>query len=605
MHTQQRLLSFLPVLLIGVLSFLLFAFLWESHTIESVCLERIRHETELQTRMSAMLAEHFLRTEPEEQLARFASTTLAPVCDRSTRITLMRNDGTVLVDSWEENQSMPSHRNRPEVADFLARTFPPDQPYPCLTLTRYSTTTRQKMLYCVTGFYAGEQRYLMRTAVPVGSIESVVTKVRREVTLLSFLAMTIAIGLGYLLFYWLTQPLTRLRAATKKIAEGTFETPLPTVRRGSLREIASSIAKMSDKLQNQFKLLSRENILHEAILDSLQEGVILTDDQGRVLHMNATAARLIGTNVDLALSRPLIALWRNTALENLLDKLNSTGNDEPGNPASTALEDNITHNHYEIHVFAKQVPGIANSRGCLLVLYDKTKEFRLENYRRDFIANLSHEIKTPLTVISGAAEALSLDSSLSDDLKELVQTLALHATRLHCLLEDVLSLAKLESFEMKNEFAREKLPLADTIEIALSLCTPLAEERNMTLAFTDKTDAREFLFSPLLMEQVVVNLVENAIKYSNKGDTINVELSEQPSGTVRFTVEDHGRGIPEEDRQRVFERFYRVDRSRARASGGTGLGLAIVKHIVQLHAGTVYIAPSDAGAVFVVELPQA
>ncbi|MGL6226770.1 MAG: sensor histidine kinase [Thermoguttaceae bacterium] len=604
---SKRLLSLLPFLLIVILTALLAGFLWESQVLEQRFIRRIGRETELSTKIAAVAIRDLLRNQSEEVIPGFVSDQLTPLLDTSTRITVLREDGRVLADSWENPATMSNHADRQEFVAIqkIMDENKSDQTshlLPCISFQRYSVTTHQNMLYCITGFETQRGLYFVRTAVSVQSIEQMTNKIRRDITVLTVLAMFLAIGLGYLLFYWLSQPLTVLSDAALKIASGSSDTKLPQLRGHSLRQIASIIADLSVQLQTQMLQLSQEKKVRDSIFDTLVEGVILIDREGVILEINRAAASILDSREDQARKKMITSIWRNPEVELFFNELFLRTK-----PFSEyqKKEFNFVTNTKNVTLTVDPLILETQKEAFLLVLYDLTRMKKLENYRRDFIANLSHEIKTPLTVISGIVEALQ-EGVINDPSKRetFLQTLSLHAERLNRLLEDVLSLANLECHPENQTFIKEHFPLAETVQIAIALCKPRADSRQMTLTFVDKTENRCIALNPSLLEQAVVNLLDNAIKYSISGDTINVILEpDKDESGLRLVVEDHGRGIPLEHRARVFERFYRVDSSRDRQLGGTGLGLAIVKHIAQLHGGGVSVEPTiPTGSRFIIHL---
>ncbi|MGL4943037.1 MAG: sensor histidine kinase [Thermoguttaceae bacterium] len=588
----NRFFSFVPFLLCTILAVLLLGFIWESHSLARLFMERIEREIAISTQMAALAVRDMLSDTSPEAIPDFLETRLTPLLDKSTRVTVLRADGTVLADTWEDPSVMANHADREEIVAFLKK-YSDNQlaVLPCLTSQRYSTTVHQQMLYCITGFDSVHGRILVRTAVSVQAIDAVTTKIHRNVLGISLLAILLALIFGYVSFIRFSKSLVKLSHAARKIASGDASIRLPTLHSDSLQQLSQTIYDMSEQLQKKVLQLSHEKTIRDSIFGNLVEGIVLVDRSGRILEINRAAAEMLATREELAKNRALAAVWRDPAVETFFKDL--TGKQPHRNVVHFAGDNK------EISVIAD-----ASDFGILLVLYDRTRMKKLETYRRDFIANLSHEIKTPLTVIVGTVEAL-LDGAADDTVDaaakrtQFLQTLASHAERLTRLLEDVLTLSNLECAPERDELKRETLPLAETVEVAIALCKPCATERQMTLEFVDKTDRAIWSFSPTLLEQAVVNLVNNAVKYSIQGDTIRIVL-ERDDREFRLVVQDHGRGIPLEHRERVFERFYRVEVSRDRQTGGTGLGLAIVKHIAQLHGGTASVEPtSPSGATFV------
>ncbi|MBU4393653.1 MAG: ATP-binding protein, partial [Proteobacteria bacterium] len=241
--------------------------------------------------------------------------------------------------------------------------------------------------------------------------------------------------------------------------------------------------------------------------------------------------------------------------------------------------------------------------GALIVLNDVTKLRRLESIRRDFVANVSHELKTPITSIEGFAETL-LDGALDEpeDARRFVEIIGKQASRLHAIVEDLLALSRVEQEARREEIVLQELPVAEILQSAIQSCSSRVEEEDMTISLVcaEEITAR---INPALLEQAVVNLLDNAVKYSGKGSEIRVE-AEKNANEVLIRISDNGVGIAPQDIPRIFERFYRVDKARSAKLGGTGLGLSIVKHIVAAHHGHITVESSPGkGSIFTINLP--
>ena len=327
---------------------------------------------------------------------------------------------------------------------------------------------------------------------------------------------------------------------------------------------------------------------------------LLIDAAGIIIDTNRAARRIFQINGDPR-NRQAAALLRNEALDDFLKQLRKTGN-----PAEAEFTFPLPEGDKQLRVRGCPLRWNEDTRqGILLVFYDMTQLRKLESFRRDFIANVSHEIKTPLTVIRGAVETL-LDGALDDPehAKRFLEIIATHSERLNSLVQDILSLSQLECRALSEERELENATLSLVIGSAVKLEEPRAEEAGIRLV-TEIIDDPPVRIDPQLMEQAIVNLIDNAIKHSGEKEEIRIRLHAE-NGFAILDVIDHGCGIASVHLERLFERFYRVDKARSRKAGGTGLGLAIVKHAMQLHHGTAEVMsrPGE-GSTFSLKLPIA
>ena len=349
--------------------------------------------------------------------------------------------------------------------------------------------------------------------------------------------------------------------------------------------------------EEQRRLALQEQARRQTIFDGMIEGIVLLDPQGRVEFMNLALRRFLGCTTD-ARGRPLLELVRKPELSDLLRRIAAEGQ-----VSGTEIE--LTEpSPRSLQINASMFPGPAGaSQGVILVFHDVSRIKQLENTRRDFVANVSHELRTPLSLIKGFVETL-LGGALQqpDQAARFLQTIDKHTDRLTFLIEDLLTISRLESGQVLMNLQPVQLH-----EVAARVCEDLltrAREKNIALenrvpeSLGVQADADR-------LQQVLFNLVENAIKYGRADGHVSIGARPILDKKIEVWVSDDGPGIPAESRDRVFERFYRVDRARSRETGGTGLGLSIVKHIVQAHGGEVWVnSELDKGTTFYFTLPQ-
>ncbi|MBI3097666.1 MAG: HAMP domain-containing protein [Planctomycetes bacterium] len=524
-----------------------------------------------------MLGEAALRLRSEAHLSRWALGQPDPdaalkwmAAQSDTRLTLIAPDGTVLADSVGVPKTMENHDDRPEVRSARRDGAGTD--------VRRSGSVGVEYMYVAVAEPDGT---VLRAALPLTAIDAEL-RVLYLFLAAAFGAVALAAAAaGWIVARGIVRPLRRMTEVAGAIAAGDFTRRAP-LQPGppELVALARSLETMSETLQRRLEALRAETARIQAVLGSLQDGVVALGADGRVEIANQAAGQMLGFSGEAA-GRELWELLREPALA-------SAGRAaQTGRPSRGTLEREGR--------FLEITAAPVSSGGGVLVVRDVTEERRYDALRREFVANVSHELRTPLTLIRGCVE--TLEGGALDDRPKAAEFLALisrHAQRLSALVEDLLELSRLDAgFEPRraptrlDELAarvRETLaPAAARKRIAVMVVAP---------PLMAEVDAD-------MIERAVANLVDNAIKYTPEGGSVTVTV--RAPGEIE--VRDTGVGIPAEDQKRVFERFYRVDKSRSREAGGTGLGLAIVKHIAQLHGGevTVESAPGK-GSSFILRL---
>ncbi|HRZ11260.1 MAG TPA: ATP-binding protein [Kiritimatiellia bacterium] len=396
----------------------------------------------------------------------------------------------------------------------------------------------------------------------------------------------------------LARALAEARLAFERWAGGDLDARMVPRDGDPPGQLAAAFNGMAAHLAEQIRLLEQQRDQQEAVFVSMVEGVVALDNGGRILRLNEAAARLFDIPPDKARNRLLQELVRNPALHQLVADAVARG--EPA-------EDDITvFNGRERHLRVRasrlrdaQGEGI----GALVVFHDVTRLRRLESVRRDFVANVSHELKTPITSIKGFIETLQ-DGALKseEEARRFLGIMARQADRLNAIIEDLLQLSRIEEEADQQVIRLEEQEVSPVLRSAVECCQYKADARQMAVELDGAPGLRARFNTPLL-EQAVINLLDNAIKYSPSGSPVRVEAGREGADVV-IRVRDRGPGIPPEHLPRLFERFYRVDKARSRQMGGTGLGLAIVKHIAQAHGGNVSVESIPGqGSVFSLRIP--
>jgi len=469
------------------------------------------------------------------------------------------------------------------------------------TAIRYNKGLDERVLYRAAPVMRHDQLFgVLYLAKPLGALDR--TRARVQIwTLAAALALVIlSIPLVWRLARGVAVPLEQVGAAAGRLAEGRMgaRAPIPDAR--ELAQLAESFNSMADQLQKRVSVLIQHNNEQNAVLASMAEGVLAVDSQERIISMNHALARLLGLEGVPLQDRRLQEVVRNADLSRFVSRALGA----PDAIQADVLVRGDRQRVMQAHGSALHDPD-GHPIGAVIVLNDVTEFRKLEDIRRDFVANVSHELKTPVTSIKGFVETL-LDGALKDavDSERFLRIIAKQADRLHAIIEDLLALSKIEQAEETAEVALEPAPLAGVLESAIAACQAAARERNIEVTLDCATGLTAKV-NPLLLEQALVNLLDNAIKYSEPGRPVRVTAA-AANGEVAISVADCGPGIAEEHQSRIFERFYRVDRARSRKLGGTGLGLAIVKHIVQAHRGSVTVDSTlGVGSTFTIHLQAA
>ncbi|MGD8882476.1 MAG: ATP-binding protein, partial [Desulfobacterales bacterium] len=397
----------------------------------------------------------------------------------------------------------------------------------------------------------------------------------------------------------ISRPIEQIRKSAEQFAGGDLNHRLPTPVTEEMAGLADAMNQMAAQLDNRIETISRQRNQLETVLASMLEGVIAIDTEERIVSINRAAAQLFDKEPANCQNKSIQEIIRSPALQQFIRK--ALRNKNPS-------EEDITVFQNEERVIDVKSSALLDANqhqiGTLVVFHDVTQMRRLEDMRRDFVANVSHEIKTPLTAIKGFVETLQQGNVEKAKEKErFLGIIQKHVDRLNAIIEDLLALSRIEQEDQRKEINFQQAKIEAVFQAAIQLCRPKAEEKKIRIDLDCEKYAAA-TFDPTLIEQAVVNLLDNALKYSEPQSTVLLKSDLQDSEMI-ISVQDHGIGIAQKHLPRLFERFYRVDKSRSRKEGGTGLGLAIVKHIAQAHGGHVEVESKiGAGSRFSIHLPQ-
>ena len=485
------------------------------------------------------------------------------------RITIVDRSGRVRADSDFPPGPLPptieNHASRAEIRAALATGAG--------SAVRHSVTVGRDLIYLAVPGGPG----VVRVASDLSQVNATVRRAQAGVLGAAALALLVGVIAALAAARSFARPLAEIGTAARSIARG--EAPrLPRSGIPDVDAVATALRQMHEQLTERFEQLRREQAESAALVESMFEGVIAADARGRIMSVNGAARRLLGYPANAVLP-PLPELFRARAARDAVTRV---------------LGGEAVH---DIPVESDDRSALLNARplrggGAVLVLHELTEIRRLETVRRDFVANVSHELKTPLTSIAGYAETLLTDSPDADTTRRFLGTILGNAQRMQRLVDDLLDLSRIESGRWRPQ--AEPVNLAGAAQDAWSGLAARAAARGVSLGVDAEPDAAVVHADAQALSQILTNLLDNALRYAPDGSRI-VCRSAADAGGIAVSVHDDGPGIPAEHLPRIFERFYRADPSRARAEGGTGLGLAIVKHLMEAHGGRVRVT-SERGA---------
>jgi two-component system phosphate regulon sensor histidine kinase PhoR len=511
----------------------------------------------------------------------------------ATRITIILPSGKVVGDSEKDPSRMDNHVDRPEFIDALNG--------PSGTSIRYSRTLEKDMMYV--GIPIKKKNHILavvRTSIPVNDIDLVLNSMKIKIAFGCLVVAVFAAMLSLFVSRRITRPIEQIKIWAESITRGEFHLRPQVAESEEIGALAESLNRMAVELREHIDTVMRQRNEIEAVLSSMVEGVIAVDMEERVISMNHAAAKMFGCDPAEVQGRSIQEVVRNTVLHQFVKNALSSQEAVEKEIVLSSDGDRFLNGHGTLlrDAEGKQI-------GALIVLNDVTRLLRLEKIRREFVANVSHEIKTPITAIKGFVENLR-DGSVEnhEDAERFLEIISKHVDRLEAIIEDLLSLSRIEQEAERKEVVLDESRLKDVLETAIQVCeaNAIAKKIEVELSCAEDIVAK---FDPLLLEQAVVNLLDNAIKYSGEGKTVWVEAV-QAEKEIIVSVRDQGCGIEKNHLPRLFERFYRTDKARSRQLGGTGLGLAIVKHIAQAHGGHVAVESTPGkGSTFSIHLPLA
>ncbi|MGA3086029.1 MAG: ATP-binding protein [Thermodesulfobacteriota bacterium] len=577
--------------------------------------EELRREVKL---AGQMVADRF-STDPVDT-AKMQNLSFQVGGDLQKRVTIISRDGRVLGDSGlisEAVNKMEDHSNRPEILAAKTRGFGQS--------IRFSTTLQANTLYGAVPIYQKNRLSgYVRLALPLSQVEDMVSGLRRKLILAGVLTGILAILFSFFLTWSINRPLREITAMMKKMAEGDLKQPFHLLPKTEFRDLSSSLEYMANELIEKIGLLDIETNQMTTLLSTMREGVLITDEKGRIILMNSFLEQVLDQKMAWK-KRTVQEVFMNSEFQDAVESVLQGGSFKK----LEIIYGRDPQMHFDVQVVAL-LPGERSHRAVAL-FHDTTRLQYLLKVRQDFVANASHELRTPLTSIGGYVETLfPLVSSDPPEVQRFLSIIQKNVKQMNFLVSDLLDLAKLDVQE-KLDNKQEQILVTEVLETAGQMIKDQAKQKGIYFSHEWNTIPQDLtaFWEKDRIVQALFNVLDNAVKYTPAGGQVRLtaeiipdfgsRISESikndqskpatqtelrnPQSAIKISVEDTGIGIPKEHLDRIFERFYRVDKARSREMGGTGLGLAIVKHIVETHGGTVQVQSTlGKGSTFIITL---
>jgi two-component system phosphate regulon sensor histidine kinase PhoR len=509
------------------------------------------------------------------------------------RVTIIDKNGKVLADSSEDPEKMENHRNRPEI-----RAIFDDKKEYGMALHR-SQTLGYKMMYVARPVYDenGETKAAVRTAISLKEIGKVVDQLWLNLAIAMGIAFLFSGIIGIAMARGITRPVEEITRVAKTLVKKDYSQRVAIRTKGELKELSDAMNLLAESLQSQMEEIYENQQRLSGILNNMASGVMLTDLNHRIVLVNPAMENMIGIKEKDLIGKFHIAAGKSFGLSQLINRSLTEGKSI----------------HEEVHVYfpkerildvyiAPHVNIHGEKKGVITVLHDITNIRRLEKMRSEFVANVSHELKTPVTSLIGFTETL-LDGAMYDEevAKKFLKIIHDESVRLNRLISDILLISKVEQEGLPLKL--EEIDMVSVIEECVDTVQEELTKKQLQLSMPERGEVR-FEADRDRLKQIILNLVSNAIMYTPPGGKIRIDAADRGE-EVHFVIEDTGIGIAKKDIPRIFERFYRVDKARSRNSGGTGLGLAIVKHLVESHHGKIHVeSEPGVGSKFTIVFPK-
>ena len=511
------------------------------------------------------------------------------------RITVIDQDGLVLGDSQKNPREMENHSERPEIKQAFLEGFGESM--------RYSSTLQKEMFYVAVPYnnVNGNPATVIRASLPLSIVQQTLVPLESKVIYMGIGLTILALLLSLAVSKTTTKSLTGIINISEELAKGNLNVEIPvSERKGEIPKITKALGHMTQKLNEVFKQLSLEKNQLEAVLSAMSEGVMVVSTTGKIIIVNDALKKMLNL-IGHPVNKAYWEVFRNRDLVNIIE--DALGNWEP--------DSREIFNLYPVerYYLSNVIPLNSPEKKLIVVLFDITEFKRLENIKADFIANVSHELRTPLTAIKGYTETLEEDAFENPgDQKHFLRIIKRHTDRLINIVSDLLVLSEVEGRDTLTEENQsddfEDININEVIKSSLEALKSKAKEKGLKVSFNTSEPVHLITANRFLLEQMFINLIDNAVKYNTDSGEIDIQITIR-GNNLRIEISDTGIGIPKDSLPRIFERFYRVDKTRSRKMGGTGLGLSIVKHIVIIHGGKIDVQSEEGmGSKFIITLPR-
>ncbi len=496
-----------------------------------------------------------------------------------TRITIIKNDGEVISDSQSEPEKMENHGERPEVLQAFKNKYAYN--------IRFSTTKMSKMLYFAIPLKTDDSIFgVLRTSVYIKDINNILAKLNKKIFLLIFFLFIVSIAITYFISKKISIPIIKISEASKNIEQGDFDVKIFVKDTGEIGDLANSFNSMVLYQKKLFKTLKRNQQELETVLSSINEGLAVVDIDGNIVLSNDNFFKNIdylGQDTD---GKRIWEIYRDPKLNSMIKDVFKN---EKNSTEIIKIDDLFFKTSFNLIKEAKRI---------VITFHNITEAKRVEQIKKDFVLNASHELKTPLTSIKGFIE--TLEAEIPDKNKNYLNIIKRNSERLTHIVNDLLIINQLED---SDRFKTEIINLNRVINETIIIHQKEAEKKNIEFIIKEPSVNIKFRGDKYKIEDLIINLVNNAVKYTDKGK-ITISYGYEDKNNVFFKIKDTGIGIEKKNLQRVFERFYVTNKSRSRETGGTGLGLSIVKHIVNIHNGSINLeSEPGSGSTFTIILP--
>ncbi len=585
-----------PSFLIIILLSLAFVASYSTHFFKSFYLNNAEKELTvraklLQQQFADMLIMDYTRPDLKERKKEIDQKCKDIGSKTGTRVTIILPSGQVIGDSTADISVMENHRKRPEIMEALKLRKGMS--------IRYSETLDKNMMYiALPVIHDTAMLAVIRTAISISAIDKEIKTIRNNVMIVLVLTTLAAAAASLYVSRRITYPIEQMKKGAARFAKGKLDARLAVPASEELSELAVTMNQMAQNLDEKIKAFKNRSMELEAVHTSMAEGVIAVDKDEKIITINQAAAKIFDFPANTLKAKYILEVARNLEFRSFIQQALATSDPIEEDICIKTQEDCILN----IHSTALH-DTLGRRMGTLMIFHDITRIRRLERMHKDFAANVSHELKTPLTTIKGFVETLQqmLESNDTVQSETFLNIIEKNVNRMTDLIDDLLALSKLERLE-GTDIRFEKQDLSSLIQGAVNACTSAIQTKHMTIRI-DCIDEITVMVDPILMEQAIINLVDNAVKYSPESSFIDI-CARVEKDFVDLEIRDQGCGISQAHLPKIFNRFYRVDKARSRHEGGTGLGLAIVKHIIQYHQGKLDVTSAkDQGTCFIIRLP--